>query len=99
MFRRATTPSSPTPRSTTRTRTSWPPASICCTWTPRMYANANILGVQVQQMLAGGQDVRVRVVLLGVGDDGVVALLNIRGALHANQHASGLGLVQNLRRH
>ena len=45
------------------------------------------------------ENVRLRVVRLRVGDDGVVALLDSFGALHADQHASRLGLMQDLRRH
>ncbi len=45
------------------------------------------------------EQVRLRVVLLRVGDDGVVAAPGLFGALHADQHAASLGLVQDLRRH
>ena len=44
------------------------------------------------------ENVGLGVVLLGVGDDGVEARSGLLGALHADQHASGLGLVQDLRR-
>ena len=45
------------------------------------------------------EQVGLGVVLLRVGDDGVVALPRVLGVLHADQHASGFGLVQNFRRH
>ena len=44
------------------------------------------------------EHVRRRVVLLRVGDDRVVALLGVFGALHADQHASRFGLVEDVRR-
>ena len=44
------------------------------------------------------EHVRLRVVLLRVGDDRVVALLGVFGALHADQHASRFGLVADVRR-
>ena len=44
------------------------------------------------------ENVGLGVVLLRVGDDGVEALLGFLGAVHADQHASRLGLVENLRR-
>ena len=43
-------------------------------------------------------DLGVGLVLLGVGEDGVVGLDRLVGALHADDHAAGFGLVQDVRR-
>ena len=42
-------------------------------------------------------DARFRVVLFRVRDDRVVTLFDFIGAVHADQHAAGFGLVQNFR--
>ena len=43
-------------------------------------------------------DLGVGLVLLGVGEDGVVGLGRLVGALDADEHAAGLGLVQDVGR-